>query len=101
MGLRPDHCSDKFLKIKVLRRFLRVRRFVCASIAAATLLSLSALAQETPAPAAGAARAEGAPAGRRPPAPPAGPTPYLPNIPYLGANAGKPDFGGKGMWQVP
>ena len=42
--------------------------------------------------------------------PPAGPTPRLPDDPYLGANAGKPDLGGnsqsinatmKGIWQVP
>ncbi len=40
---------------------------------------------------------------RQPPGPPPGPTPRLPDIPYLGVNAGKPDFGGlaKGMWQVP
>ncbi len=64
------------------------------------------------APAAG-----GPPAGRGfgrgrggPPRPPAGPTPHLPNDPYLGANAGKPDLGGnsqsidakmRGIWQVP
>ena len=70
-------------------------------------------AQEQPAaPAAG-----GPPAGRGggrgrggPPRPPAGPTPHLPNDPYLGANAGKPDLGGnsqgidakmRGIWQVP
>jgi hypothetical protein len=28
------------------------------------------------------------------------PAPRLPNIPYLGANAGKPDLGGKGTWDV-
>jgi len=48
--------------------------------------------------------------GRGPARPPAGPTPHLPNDPYLGANAGKPDLGGnsqsvdakmKGIWQVP
>jgi hypothetical protein len=42
--------------------------------------------------------------------PPAGPTPRLPDDPYLGANAGKPDLGGnsqsinskmRGIWQVP
>ena len=33
--------------------------------------------------------------------PPAGPTPRLPENPLLGVNSGKPDFGGKGMWQVP
>jgi hypothetical protein len=34
------------------------------------------------------------------PARPAQPPPRLPDIPYLGANAGKPDLGGKGMWDV-
>ncbi len=47
-------------------------------------------------------------AGR--PGPPAGPAPRLPNDPYLGANAGKPDLGGnsqsihasmRGIWRVP
>jgi hypothetical protein len=47
---------------------------------------------------------------RGPARPPAGPTPRLPNDPYLGANAGKPDLGGnsqgvdskmRGIWQVP
>ena len=33
--------------------------------------------------------------------PPAGPTPRLPDNPFYGVNAGKPDFGGKGMWNVP
>lgn len=68
----------------------------------ATVLATSALAQG-PAPAPAKPAAEGAPAGGRrgQQGPPAGPTPYLPNIPYLGANAGKPDLGGKGMWQVP
>jgi hypothetical protein len=33
--------------------------------------------------------------------PPAGPAPRLPDNPFYGVNAGKPDFGGKGMWNVP
>ncbi|HUI77350.1 MAG TPA: hypothetical protein VLY24_05525 [Bryobacteraceae bacterium] len=37
----------------------------------------------------------------RGPRTPAGPTPRLPENPLLGVNSGKPDFGGKGMWQVP
>jgi hypothetical protein len=32
---------------------------------------------------------------------PSGPTPYLRKDPLLGVNSGKPDLGGKGMWQVP
>ena len=31
---------------------------------------------------------------------PADPAPRLPDLPYLGANAGKPNLGGKGMWDV-
>jgi hypothetical protein len=74
-------------------------------------LSLSpVLGQEGPPPgppsgAPGGAEGGRAPNGfrRQPPGPPPGPTPRLPDIPYLGVNAGKPDFGGlaKGMWQVP
>ncbi len=39
----------------------------------------------------------------RPAGPPPGPAPRLPDNPYYGVNAGKPDFGGlaKGMWRVP
>jgi hypothetical protein len=72
---------------------------------------MPALGQETPAPAAPGAASSGPVEGgrgpngfrRQPPGPPPGPTPRLPDIPYLGVNAGKPDFGGlaKGMWQVP
>src|ERR1700722_16234787 len=76
---------------------------------------MPATAQQRPPAGAAAAPAEGAPArgggrGRGAPRPPAGPTPHLPNDPYLGANAGKPDLGGnsqsitstmKGIWQVP
>src|SRR5690349_20774570 len=61
-----------------------------------------AVAQEEPAaggPPQGQARAGRG--GRRANLPPAGPTPRLPDTISLGVNAGKPDFGGKGMWNVP
>ena len=85
---------------------------IAALLAAVSL----APAQEAPAPGAAAPGAaapgggRGAGRGRGAPRPPAGPTPHLPNDPYLGANAGKPDLGGnsqsinaamKGIWQVP
>jgi hypothetical protein len=40
---------------------------------------------------------------KEPPGPPSVAAPRLPNNPYYGVNAGKPDLGGlaKGMWQVP
>jgi hypothetical protein len=82
--------------------------------AAALLTAFSLLGQEGPPPAPGAAGANAGRGGGRgrggPPRPPAGPTPHLPNDPYLGANAGKPDLGGnsqsvdakmRGIWQVP
>jgi hypothetical protein len=37
----------------------------------------------------------------RGPQEPAGPTPRFPEDPNLGVQSGKPNFGGKGMWQVP
>jgi hypothetical protein len=58
----------------------------------------------------GAAGGRGGGRGRGANRPPAGPTPRLPDDPYLGANAGKPDLGGnsqsinskmRGIWQVP
>jgi hypothetical protein len=88
---------------------------VTAMVAAFSLAPVTAAAQQPPA-APGAPTAAGAPSGRgggrgRGAArPPAGPTPRLPDDPYLGANAGKPDLGGnsqsihasmKGIWQVP
>jgi hypothetical protein len=88
---------------------------VAAFVAAVSLAPTPAAGQQPPA-AAGAAAApaegggRGAGRGRGAPRPPAGPTPHLPNDPYLGANAGKPDLGGnsqsvnatmKGIWQVP
>ncbi|HTC88074.1 MAG TPA: hypothetical protein VK686_07230, partial [Bryobacteraceae bacterium] len=87
-----------------------------ASFATAALIAglslIPALGQEGPPPAPAGGPGAGAPAEggrgpngfrRQPPGPPPGPTPRLPDIPYLGVNAGKPDFGGlaKGMWQVP
>jgi hypothetical protein len=41
--------------------------------------------------------------GRGPQLPPPGPAPRLPDNPFYGVQAGKPDFGGlaKGMWNVP
>jgi hypothetical protein len=48
-------------------------------------------------PAQGSDRGRGGRANR----PLSGPTPRLPENPLLGVNSGKPDFGGKGMWQVP
>src|ERR1700735_4710543 len=64
------------------------------------------LGQEGPPPAPGAPAEGGRAANgfrRQPPGPPAGPAPRLPDNPFYGVNAGKPDFGGldKGMWQVP
>lgn len=85
---------------------------VTAVMAAVCLAPTRAAAQQPPA-APGAATAEGGRGGGRgrgAPRPPAGPTPHLPNDPYLGANAGKPDLGGnsqainasmRGIWQVP
>ncbi len=80
---------------------------LAATLALVSLLPAFAAAQEVAAaaPAAGGGRGRGGP-----PRPPAGPTPRLPNDPYLGANAGKPDLGGnsqsidakmRGIWQVP
>lgn len=47
--------------------------------------------------------ARGARGGRGANQTPPGPAPRLPDNPYYGVNAGKPDFGGlaKGMWRVP
>jgi len=91
-----------------------------AALAVVSLTPAPAAAQQPAAPGAGAqaAPAEGGPGGGRAGRgggrganrPPAGPTPRLPNDPYLGANAGKPDLGGnsqafnaqgRGIWQVP
>jgi hypothetical protein len=82
----------------------------------AALVPVTAFAQQPPA-APGTPNAAGAPGGRGggrgrggAPRPPAGPTPRLPDDPYLGANAGKPDLGGnsqsihasmRGIWNVP
>lgn len=75
-------------------------RYLCA-IGALALVSL-AFGQEAPAAPEGAQRGGRAGrGGRRASEPPAGPTPRLPDNPYYGVNAGKPDFGGKGMWNVP
>ena len=71
-----------------------------------SLTLIPAFAQE-PATGPGAPPAEGRGAGRggargrRANRPPSGPTPRLPDNPFYGVNAGKPDLGGKGMWQVP
>jgi hypothetical protein len=95
-----------------------------AALAVVSLTPTPAAAQQPPAaPGAGAqgeapAGGPGGPGGGRAGRgggrganrPPAGPTPRLPNDPYLGANAGKPDLGGnsqafnapgRGIWQVP
>ena len=72
----------------------------------------AAAAQEaSPAPEGGRGGRGGRGGGRGPAGPPAGPTPRLPNDPYLGVNAGKPDLGGntqsinaggaRGIWRVP
>jgi hypothetical protein len=87
---------------------------ILAAVAFASAVSLAA--QQPPAATEGAPT-EGGRGGRGggrgrggPRRPPAGPTPHLPNDPYLGANAGKPDLGGnsqsinasmRGIWQVP
>ena len=91
-------------------------------VVVAALVSAVSLAAQQPPAAPGAPNAAGAPAagapggrgggrgGRGGNRPPAGPTPRLPNDPYLGANAGKPDLGGnsqsinasmRGIWNVP
>ena len=79
---------------------------IAAAFTAVTLLQ--AQAPETGGP--GAAGGRGGGRGRGANRPPAGPTPRLPDDPYLGANAGKPDLGGnsqsinakiRGIWQVP
>ena len=82
------------------------KAYMLAGTAAFVVASVAPLAaQETPAqPGAGApaqgrqGRGRGGRGGNRPRA---GPTPRLPENPLLGVNSGKPDFGGKGMWQVP
>ena len=78
-------------------------RYPCA-IAALALAALAVGQEPAPAgpgapPAGGFGR--GGRGGRRVNLPPAGPTPRLPDNPFYGVNAGKPDFGGKGMWNVP
>jgi len=89
-----------------------VRRFMKGSMAGATaalaalaLWPAPASAQAPQGQAAGAAEGRGPGQGRggrgRGNRPPAGPTPRLPENSLLGVNSGKPDFGGKGMWQVP
>jgi hypothetical protein len=76
------------------------QRYLCV-ISALVLASL-ALSQEPPAAPEGGARGGFGRGGRRGAnRPPAGPTPRLPDNPFYGVNAGKPDFGGKGMWNVP
>jgi len=77
---------------------IKVKSFSLGSrLAAAAVLALVAVAsvaaQEEPGERGGR--------GRRANRGPAGPTPRLPENPLLGVNSGKPDFGGKGMWQVP
>jgi hypothetical protein len=85
-----------------------------AFVAALSLNPLWGQAGPAPGPGAGGPAAGGSGAGgpgagigpggpRRPPGPPPGPAPRLPDNPFYGVNAGKPDFGGlaKGMWQVP
>jgi hypothetical protein len=75
---------------------------------AVALVSAQAPPAEQGAPGGRAGRGGGR--GRGANRPPAGPTPRLPDDPYLGANAGKPDLGGnsqsinskmRGIWQVP
>jgi hypothetical protein len=94
-----------------------VRSYLTGSTLAAILavVSLAPLANAQRGPGAPPA-AVAAPAGRGgrgrggPPRPPAGPTPHLPDDPYLGPNAGKPDLGAnaqginakmRGIWNVP
>ncbi|HEY1240053.1 MAG TPA: hypothetical protein VGF16_05825 [Bryobacteraceae bacterium] len=64
-------------------------------------LATITFAQEPPAAPDGPPQGRGGRGGRRANRPPAGPTPRLPDNPFYGVNAGKPDLGGKGMWQVP
>ena len=85
------------------------------SISTLTIVVLApqySIAQDEKAPSAQPSAAGGGGAGQsRALAPsPAGPTPRLPDDPYLGANAGKPDLGGnsqsvnskmRGIWRVP
>jgi hypothetical protein len=106
-----------------VRSFLTGSILTVAALAVVSLTPTPVAAQQPPAAAPGAgaqgaAPAEGGPGGGRAGRgggrganrPPAGPTPHLPNDPYLGANAGKPDLGGnsqafnaqgRGIWQVP
>jgi hypothetical protein len=74
----------------------RILKIVAASVFAAIWLLPSAAGQESP-----PAEGRGGRGRGNAPAEPPKPAPRLPNIPYLGANAGKPDLGGKGMWNVP
>lgn len=80
-------------------RFSRLTA-VAGACTLAVFSFLPASAQEAPA-AAPNGGARGSRGGRRANRPPAGPTPRLPDNPFYGVNAGKPDLGGKGMWQVP
>lgn len=91
-------------------KYRRSRLMAMTGAFALTLTLVPAFAQEEapggPPPAnapngQGRGGARGFRGGRRANRPPAGPTPRLPDNPFYGVNAGKPDFGGKGMWQVP
>lgn len=81
--------------------FSKISKIAATGFAALLSVALiPASAQEAGGPRAGAGRDfQGFRRGGN--QPPAGPTPRLPDNPLLGVNAGKPDFGGKGMWQVP
>ena len=75
-------------------------RYLCV-IGALVLASISFGQEPAAAPEGGPRGGSGRGGRRGANRPPAGPTPRLPDNPFYGVNAGKPDFGGKGMWNVP
>ena len=84
--------------------FKYLNSFSKGSMFAAAVLTVWALAPSRAAAQVSQGQASDSPAsergrGKNPSS--AGPTPRLPEDPLLGVNSGKPDFGGKGMWQVP
>lgn len=90
-----------------MREWLTSLTVATGTLALVSLNLATAFAQNPSAEGGAAARApeggsRGIRGGRaRANRPPAGPTPRLPDNPFYGVNAGKPDLGGKGMWQVP
>ncbi len=112
-----DNCRIQMCDMSERGIFLKMRSHLTSSMIrfAVVLTAVTLVSAQAPPPAAagGPGAAPGAARGGRGRGanrPPAGPTPRLPDDPYLGANAGKPDLGGnsqsinskmRGIWQVP